>query len=361
MDGSPDRITGNPSRFGRINAARAMACTGSTPTPSSGSTSAPRPHRRVATGTKAVLRHALRRRARPDRSGQPPSAALVLAVALVAAACGAGTVGPLLHTVSGSVLRARGQPVAGARVAFEEFGASAVTGPDGSFVIAAGRSGSVLVRVRSEGYGPLDWPVSALPEGLSLRLALAAAADFDPSVYRVLTGWDEPWAGSRWPGGAVSYFVENLHTAPQGALDVLRQSFDKWSMLTGGRLRFAETREPAQVLVRYADADPCGFKEMAGCTGLVASDGLILSVFVEFAAAYSTRPWTVLHELGHAIGLDDSPDPDHIMYVPPPRADWPSNAEAAVVAVLYGNLPAAPLHRSRPGQVVVLRKTSSAR
>lgn len=267
--------------------------------------------------------------------------AVVLAAALAASACSGLFVAPE-PVVSGRVLRARGRPVAGAAVWATDPDRATVTGPDGSFVLGRVRPGAV-VRVRADGYGPLDWPVPAAGAA-SLRLAVAAADDFDPQLFRQLTGRDEPWARSRWPDGEVRYVLQALEPEPEQAVQVTSESLDRWAMLTGGRVRFVRVPSPpARLSVRLRESDPCGLKETVGCTVVVSSGAEILGAATEVLVAHASKPWVMLHLLGYAVGLDVSPNPDDVMHARPPQVDWPSDAEAAVVSALYGNLPLAGL------------------
>jgi hypothetical protein len=267
------------------------------------------------------------------------SAALGL---LAVAAC--GSVFPA-GGLSGHVVKARGQPVAAARVWVGD--TATVSGPDGSFALQGPAPPGAPVRVRADGYGPLDWALPAA--GTSrLKLALAAAEDFDPELFFLMTGGDEPWARSRWPDGQVPYAVRAPQPEPEQATRVLSESLDRWSMLTGGRVRFVRS-DAGALAVRVRDSDPCGLKETVGCAVVVMSGGRILGAAVEVVVEHAWKPWVWLHLLGYAVGLDVSPDPDHVMHSPPRQVDWPSNAEAAVVGALYGNLP---LVGPRPGQAL---------
>lgn len=105
---------------------------------------------------------------------------------------------------------------------------------------------------------------------------------------------------------------------------------------------FAEGDSSSPLKIRFVNSSPCGYSNAAGCGGptSLGPGGEITGAIIELATPYADQK-VVVHEVGHILSLyGHSPNPQDVMYPGGSlRPTTPSNAEAAVAAVLYTNPP----------------------
>jgi hypothetical protein len=281
---------------------------------------------------------------------------LVVAATFLLAGCiGGGGGGPTvvdraIAWISGVVSKFRGEPILGATVTLKETGQSTRTESDGRFVLETSYRGAATLRAEAPGYLSLEWPVDVTDSGASIHLRLVSMSDYDARLFSILTTATDTGGTMRWANGSVHYFIDrNAPWRPEFD-PVLREAFTQWSMATRRAITFAEGDAGAPLRITFVSGNPCGYAGAAGCggpTGLSA-DGTITNAKIELVAGYATSIDLALHEVGHTLSLlGHSSNTTDVMYYRMNNAQSPSNAEAAVAAVLYANPPGATMREIR--------------
>ena len=273
-------------------------------------------------------------------------ALLVLVALFVFTGCigggGSSPVQQVLAWVTGIVSKFRAEPIQGATVTLKETGQSATTNQKGEFRFSTIYRGTGTLRAEAPGYLPLEWPVEITDQGASVHLRLVSLSDYSASLFATLTGATDTAGTMRWQNGTVRYYIDR--SGPwRPEFDVwLREAFTLWSMAARRAISFAEGDSSAPLRIRAVPGSPCGYASAAGCGGPTAlgPNGEITAAIIELAAPYADQK-IVVHEVGHVLSLyGHSPNPEDVMYPGGTlRPTTPSNTEAAVAAVLYGNPP----------------------
>lgn len=274
---------------------------------------------------------------------------LLILGALAVAGCTGGSGPSVVDTaiawINGLVTKSRSEPIASATVTLKETGERSSTDSQGRFSIGTRYRGTGTLRAEANGYLTLEWPVSITSSGTStLQLRLVTMADYNPTLFSELTGATATVGTWRWDAPVVTYYVDRSG-AYRAEFDApLREAFTQWSMLTRRTVTFVEGGQSSAIQVRYVSSSPCGFAQAAGCAGVtnVTASGAVLGALIELHAGYATDIGVNVHEVGHTLAFTGhSPTSTDVMYNTMNGTTSPSNAEAAVASVLYGNPPGA--------------------
>ena len=273
-------------------------------------------------------------------------ALLTLAALFVFTGCigggGSSPVQQALAWVTGIVSKFRGEPIQGATVTLKETGQSTTTDRQGEFRMGTSYRGTGTLRAEAPGYLPLEWPVEITDRGASVHLRLVSLSDYSASLFATLTGATDTSGTMRWQNGTVRYYVDRSGPWRPEFDAWLQEAFTLWSMAARRAVSFVEGDSSAPLRIRAVPGSPCGYASAAGCGGPTAlgPNGEITAAVIELAAPYADQK-VVVHEVGHVLSLyGHSPNPEDVMYPGGTlRPTTPSNAEAAVAAVLYANPP----------------------
>lgn len=276
-----------------------------------------------------------------------PTLLLFLAV-LVLTGCTDGTFGTgptvaetAINWISGILTKARGEPIANATVTLNETGQRTITDSLGRFRIDTENRSTGTVRAEASGYLTLDWPVRLVSgESDDIHLRMVTLADYDPTLFRELTGATETVGTWRWDFPMITYYV-NRGGAYQPAFEApLQEAFTQWSMFSRRAVTFVEDGPGSALQVSYVSSSPCGFAEAAGCAGVtsVTAQGGVRGALMELHAGYASDVGLNVHEIGHTLSFSGhSPSATDVMYFAMNNATTPSDAEALVATVLFSN------------------------
>lgn len=281
-----------------------------------------------------------------------PSRLCIIGLALLAAVVLSGCLGgggapsvvdQAIAWITGLVTKSRGEAISNASVTLEESGDQTTTNSSGQFQLGTRYRGSGTLRAEASGYLTLEWPVNVTSSGISnLQVRLVTMADYDPALFSTLTGATSSSGTWRWNRPLISYYVDRSGAyRPEFDLP-LQEAFTQWSMLTRRTIAYAEGNTSAPLQIRFVSSSPCGFPSAAGCAGVtsVGPGGDVLGAMIELHAGYATDVGLAIHEVGHTLAFTGhSPTFTDVMYFQMNGATSPSNAEAAVAAVLYSNPP----------------------
>lgn len=269
---------------------------------------------------------------------------LLLLSVIILAGCTGGSTPSTIAWITGLVTKSRGEPIPGTTVTLEQTGQQATADNTGQFQIGTTYRGNATLRADASNYLTLRWPASITDAGISnLRLRLVTMSDYDAALFQALTGASNNSGTWRWDVPTVAYYVD--HSGPyQPQFDsALSEAFTQWSMLTQRKVSFVESNSSAPLQIRYVSSSPCGFGgNVVGCAGVtsVTANGEVRGAIIELRADYGTDVGLATHEVGHTLAFTGhSPNQTDIMYLYLNGETSPSNAEAAVVSVLYGNPP----------------------
>lgn len=262
-----------------------------------------------------------------------------------AAGSGPTVVGTAINWISGVLTKARGEPIGNATMTVNETGQRATTDSQGRFRIDAVNGSSATVRAEADGYLTLDWPVRLVTgDSDNVRLRMVTLADYDPALFRELTGATDTVGTWRWDSPTITYYVDRSGAHQAAFEGPLREALTQWSMFSRRALTFVEGGPSSALQISYVASSPCGFAEAAGCAGVtsVTAQGGVRGALMELHAGYATDVGLNVHEIGHTLSFSGhSPNPDDVMYFAMNSATTPSNAEAVVATVLYSNPPGA--------------------
>lgn len=273
---------------------------------------------------------------------------LILAVLILAGCTGGGgstVVDNAIAWISGLVTKSRGEPIPSATVTLTETGQNTTTDSQGRFSLGTTHRGTGTLRAEAGEYLTLQWPVSITSSGITdLRLRLVTMADYNDTLFRQLTGATDTGGTWRWDLPTVTYYIDRSGAYRPEFDAPLYEAFTQWSMLSRRAVTFVEDGPGSAIQISFVSSKPCGFANAAGCAGVTAvtAEGGIRGALIELHAGYATDVGLAIHEVGHTLAFTGhSPTLTDLMYDTMNGATSPSNAEAAVAAVLYSNPPGA--------------------
>lgn len=274
---------------------------------------------------------------------------LLIFVVLILAGCtgggGSTVVDNAIAWISGFVTKSRGEPIQSASVTLSETGQRTTTDSDGRFNLGTTHRGTGTLRAEAGSYLTLQWPVSITSSGVSnLRLRLVTMADYNATLFRQLTGATDTVGTWRWDLPIVTYYIDRSGAYRPEFDAPLSEGFMQWSMLTRRTVTFVESGPSSAIQITFVNSRPCGFAQAAGCAGVTAvtPQGGVRGAIIELHAGYATDVGLAVHEVGHTLAFTGhSPTGTDVMYDTMNGTTSPSNAEAAVAAMLYSNPPGA--------------------
>jgi len=299
-----------------------------------------------------------------------PALLLFLAV-VVLTGCTGGTVGGptvvenAINWISGVLTKARGEPIADATITLNETGQRTATDSQGRFRIDTANRSSGTVRAEAGGYLTLEWPVRMVSgESDNVHLRIVTLADYDPALFRELTGATETVGTWRWDFQTVNYYINRGGAYKPEFEAPLHEALTQWTMFSRRAVTFAEGGPGSALQISYVANSPCGFVDAAGCAGVtrVTAQGGVRGALMELHAGYASDVGLNVHEIGHTLSFSGhSPNADDVMYFAMNSATTPSNAEAVVATVLYSNPPGATMPNLRfPGAQMAPEASATA-
>lgn len=250
-----------------------------------------------------------------------------------------------INWISGVLTKARGEPITNATITLNETGQRTITDSRGRFRIDTENRSTGTVRAEADGYLTLDWPVRLVTgESDNVHMRMVTLADYDPALFRELTGATETVGTWRWDSPTITYRVNRNGAYQPGFEAPLHEAFTQWSMFSRRAVTFVEGGPGSALQISYVASSPCGFAQAAGCAGVtsVTAQGGVRGALMELHAGYASDIGLNVHELGHTLSFSGhSPSATDVMYFAMNNASTPSNAEALVATVLFSNPPGA--------------------